>query len=102
MSMSNQTPITSFFSRNSGTPSKFSFETVNDGLKKFCPYCSESFYAPGFIQHLRSHPEGDKNYKMPTTGIIKVRGDSYQKAGDLPPSPVINTSNEDDNDSLFS
>ena len=97
--MSNQKPITSFFSRNSGTPSKFSFETVNDGLKKICPYCSGSFYALGFIQHL-THPEGAKKYKMPTTGIVKVRGDSYQKAGD--PSPFIDTSNEEDNDSLFS
>ena len=100
--MSNQKAITSFFSRNSGTPSKFSFETVNNGLKKICPYCSGSFYAQGFLQHLRSHPEGAKKYKMPTTGIVKVRGDSHQKAGDPPPSPFIDTSNEEDNDSHFS
>ena len=53
MSMSNQKPRTSFFSRNSGTLSKLSSETVNDGLKKICPYCSESFYVHGFIQHVK-------------------------------------------------
>ena len=100
--MSNQKPITSFFSRNSGTPSKFSFQTVNDGFKKICPYCSGSFYAQGFIQHLRSHPEGAKKFKVPTTGSVKIRGDSYQKAGDMSPSPLRNMSNEEDEDSLFS
>ena len=77
-SMSNQKAITSFFSTTNGETNEHAFATTNDGLKKVCPVCLRSFYPQGFIQHLRTHPEGSTKYRRPPTGSVKIRGNPYK------------------------
>ena len=50
---------------------------IDNGLKRLCDICGRSFYAQGWIQHRRTHPEVEKLYRKPTAGKVKVRGDFY-------------------------
>ena len=52
---------------------------TNDGVKKLCDICGESFYAQGWVQHRRSHSEVARLCKKPACGKVKVRGELYSK-----------------------